>query len=369
MTTSYDASPTGAPSLDLDVHVRRPDFALDVTLEATAGEIVGVLGPNGSGKSTLLDAVAGFVPLVEGHIIVGGSPWDDGTHHVSPRDRRIGRMTASGDLFPHLDAVENAAFGLRSRGMPKRAARERARAELAAVGLAGFERRRPSTLSSGQAQRVALARALALDPAVLLLDEPLSAVDAGGREELRALLAGRLRETSAVTLLVTHDPIEALTLADRLVVLEAGQVTQIGTPQDVVRRPRSTFASRLVGLNVWQGDIEGATLTTPAGHRIIAAAAPEASDPSPTGTRRRGYAAFAPQSVSLWNERPEGSPRNTWRVSVDGLEHVGTRVRVHLVGGADLIAEVTLDAVADLGLQQGRTVHATVKATDVTLYR
>lgn len=371
-------------AVQLTGRVERAGFTLDVDVEAHAGEVIAVIGPNGSGKTTLLDTLAGFAHLCTGRLVIDGTTWDDGARHVPPRRRRVGVMTARGDLFPHLDARRNVAFGLRARGATRRQAHERADVELAAVGLAGLERRRPHELSSGQAQRVALARALALEPSVLLLDEPLSAVDVDGAQQLRGLLAQRLRGSAAVTFVVTHDPIEALTLANRIIVLEAGSIVQQGTPAHLVAQPRSAFAARLVGLNVWRGRLDGTSLTTPGGGRIVAATPAPDDGPAPVledgerpstaaarsgGAASDGFAAFAPNACSLWLERPVGSPRNTWRVEVERVEHVGTTARVSCRGEADLVVDVTLDAVAALGLRVGRQVHATVKATDVTLYR
>lgn len=350
-------------ALHLSGRVERGDFALDVDAEACADEVIAVIGPNGSGKTTLLDTISGYVHLSTGHLDVDGRMWDDGSRPLPPRLRRVGVMTARGDLFPHLDARENVAFGLRARGTPRRQARERADAELAAVGLAGLERRRPRELSSGQAQRVALARALALEPTVLLLDEPLSAVDVDGAQQLRGVLAERLRAYTAVTFIVTHDPIEALTLAERIIVLEAGSIVQQAPPAHLLARPRSAFAARLVGLNLWRGHVNGSTLVTAEGAHIASA--------TPLAGQAYGdhLVAFAPSAVSLWRSRPEGSGRNTWHVRVTHVEHTGASARVHLTGEADLIADVTLDAVADLGLALGASVHATVKPTQVTLYR
>lgn len=371
MTTSS----TPGPGLTFAGAMRRGSFHLQAEFACAPGEVLGVLGPNGSGKSTLIAGVCGLERLTSGALHVGSQLWDDGRGHtLPPGHRRVGLMTAAGDIFGHLDALENVAFVLRARGVSRAKARERAQAELDQVGLGGLGHRRPHELSSGQAQRVALARALVLQPRVLLLDEPLSAIDAEGRHELRALLAERLRALDAVTLLVTHDPIEALTLADRLLVLDDGEVAQQGAPADVVRRPRSPFAARLVGLNVWRGHLDGAILTTPAGTRLLAAhpapgASHESRRPGASAADHEGFGAFSPTAVSLWGERPEGSPRNTWRVVVEQIELTGTTARVHLGGEADLVADVTLDAVAALDLGRGSVVHATLKATDVTLYR
>lgn len=369
MNPSFSPEPPETPEpegLSFAGTMRRGSFELEAAFTCAPGEVLGVLGPNGSGKSTLVAGISGLEHLTSGELRVGEACWDDGRGHAVPPGRRqVGLMTAAGDIFGHLDALENVAFGLRARGVSRSAARRRARQELEQVGIADLASRRPHELSSGQAQRVALARALALAPRVLLLDEPLSAIDQSGRDELRALLGERLARTDAVTLLVTHDPLEALTLADRLLFLEAGRVTQLAPPQDVVRYPRTAFAARVVGLNLWRGTSDGRAITTPGGARIMAADVP------PSG--ERAFAAFAPTAVSLWREVPAGSPRNTWPLVVQQIEHTGTSARVHLRGdagvAADLVADVTLEAVTELGLHRGSHVAASVKATDVTLYR
>lgn len=364
MTTSHDV-------LHLAGTARRGSFVLDVDLRAEAGDVVAVLGPNGSGKSTMLDVIAGFIGLSHGHLDIGGHRLDDGHHAAPPGARRVGLMTAAGDLFPHLSAVDNVAFGLRARGVARSHARSRATEELAQVGLGGFETRRPHELSTGQAQRVALARALATDPTVLLLDEPLSAIDRQGRHELRTMLADRLGRLDAATVLVTHDPMEALTLADRVVVLDAGRIDQEGSPEQVVRRPRSPFVARLAGLNLWRGRVLDGALTTSEGHRIVTADPHQhrADDDADSAPRTQDFAVFAPTAVSLWPTRPHGSPRNTWRVRVRGIEQTGASVRVDCCGEADLVADITLESVAGLGLHVGQELYATVKATDVALYR
>lgn len=347
--------------LAFDGSMRRGSFHLEADFTCAPGEVLGVLGPNGSGKSTVVAGIAGLEHLSAGELRVDGAVWDDGRGHaLAPGGRRVGLMTAAGDIFGHLSAVENVAFGLRARGMARTEARARAMSELEQVGIADLAARRPHELSSGQAQRVALARALALDPSVLLLDEPLSAIDQNGRDELRGVLAERLAHTDVLTLLVTHDPIEALTLADRLMFLEAGRVTQIATPQDVVRHPRSTFAARVVGLNLCQGVSDGHGVRVESGAVVVPADAP--------ATGQRAFVAFAPSAVSLWRERPEGSPRNTWNLTVEQIEHTGTSARVHLTGELDLVADVTLEAVTAMNLTRGAQVVATVKAVDVATY-
>jgi molybdate transport system ATP-binding protein len=349
----------GAVSLDTRLRVERPTFTLDTSLAAASGEVVAVLGPNGAGKTTALHALAGLAPLSGGHVRVAGRLWEGEGTHLPPQARSTGLVAADHLLFPHLSALDNVAFGPRSRGTSRAAARRRADGELDRLGIGDLADRRPSALSHGQAQRVALARALATDPQLLLLDEPLSALDPVSRPAVRATLAHRLRAFTGVTVLVTHDPLDALTLADRLVFVEGGRVVQEGTPQEVVARPRDRYVADVVGLNLYAGEAaDGEVVQTPAGPVVTA------------GHEHRGpsWAAFSPAAVALYLSRPEGSPRNTWPVTVAAVELAGQTARVRCTGDLDVTAEVTATSVASLRLQPGLQAWATVKASEVRAY-
>jgi molybdate transport system ATP-binding protein len=350
------ASVTG---LDARICLSRGAIDVDVPLCAEPGQVIGVLGPNGGGKTTSVLALAGVLPLASGHIRVGGQAWDDGRRRLAPEERSVGLMLADSLLFPHLRALDNVAYGPRSRGTDRATARARARDELDRVGLLDRAGSRPRELSSGQQARVALARALATDPALLLLDEPLSALDPDTRARTRSDLGARLTAYTGVTVLVTHDPLDALTLADRLVFVEGGQVTQAGTPAEVLSEPRSPYAATVVGLNLYaaQGDSRG-HVTTDGGALIVT------TDP----TEGAVWAALSPAAVSLHLREPEGSARNTWRLRVTSLTVHGQSARVGLDGPLHLLAEVTLESVAALGLTVGREVWAAVKATEVRTY-
>ena len=350
--------------LRADVRVRLGALDLAVDVEAGDGEVVAVVGPNGSGKSTLLRAVAGLLPLDAGRIVVDGRVLDDPAAGLftAPSDRPVGLVFQDHLLFPRLSAVDNVAFGLRVRGVRRAEARTRAAALLARVGLADHADDRPAALSGGQAQRVALARALATEPRVLLLDEPLAALDAATRLRTRAELRRHLATFPGARLLVTHDPVDALVLADRLVVLEGGRVTQAGTTADVARHPRSPYAAQLVGVNLLRGRASGEhSVRVDGGAELIAA------DPLPAG---RLAVAVRPQAIALHRERPEGSARNAWPAVVVGLEGDHDRVRVEITAGdgSTVVAEVTPAAVADLHVVQGTPVWASVKAVDVAVY-
>lgn len=348
-------------SLDSHVIARRGSFEVDIPLQAESGSVIALLGPNGSGKTTTIDAIAGLVPLTGGHVEVGGRTWADAHTSLPAQERRTGLVAAQHLLFPHLSAIDNVAFGPRSRGMRRAPARARAQAELDALGVGDLAARRPSGLSQGQSQRAALARALATDPEVLLLDEPLSALDPATRAEVRAVLGRRLAEFPGVTVLVTHDPLDALTLADHLVFIDDGRIAQSGSPEEVIARPRDLYVAHVVGLNLYPGRaIDDATVTTEMGPIVT----------SGVETRGSCWVAFAPAAVSLYPELPVGSPRNAFECTVASIEVLGQLARVRLMTphGQPLVAEVTTTSVAELRLQTGTAVWATVKATEVSAY-
>ncbi len=349
---------SGTAVLDAHLVVRRPGFGLDVRLRVGPGRVLALLGPNGAGKSTALRALAGLLPLSGGHVLVDGV---DVT--AEPAERRpVGVVFQDYLLFPHLSVVENVAFGPRCQGMPARRARRLALDLLAEMGLDGCAAARPRRLSGGQQQRVALARALAVRPRLLLLDEPLAALDAHTRVSVRAQLRRRLAAFAGATVLVTHDPLEAMVLADRVLVLEDGAAVQEGAPAEVARRPRTGYVARLVGVNLYRGRA--------AGTRVRLAGPPGAEAVLTVAEPREGevFAAFPPRAVALYRDRPGGSPRNAWPLTVDGVEHFGDQVRVHLTGALEVSADITAAALAELALSPGLRVWAVVKATEVECY-
>lgn len=376
-TTTGLPTPTG---LVADLEVDRGTFHLRATVEVIDGGVTAILGPNGSGKTTALEALAGLSPLSGGRIDVAGAAayrgpsgrpltWADAARgvHWPPQARRVGLVLAEHLLFPQLSLRENVAFGPRSRGASRVAARGRADAELDRVGLADLAERRPGQVSSGQAQRAALARALATDPDLLLLDEPLSALDPQTRSVTRAELAHRLAGFPGMTVLVTHDPLDALTLADRLVFFDSGGVVQSGSPAEVVTRPRNPYVASVVGLNL----LRGRAVTTESVMVRVGGGAMEvvtAEDPAlvPSGTDL--WVTLNPAAISLYAGQPHGSPRNTWPVTVAEVTLTGQRARVALQGPVPLMAEVTAPAVVSLGIAPGRSFWASVKATEVTAY-
>jgi molybdate transport system ATP-binding protein len=336
-------------------------FVLDVDLVAEPGSTVALIGPNGAGKTTLLRAVAGLRPVDEGRIELDGRVLDDATTGtwVRAEHRRAGVVFQDHLLFPHLDALDNVAFGLRCAGRSRAAARRLAAGWLDRFGLADRAQARPAELSGGQAQRVALARALAPEPAVLLLDEPLAALDATTRVEVRSELRRHLAAVPGVRLLVTHDPVDVAALADHVVVLEAGREVQAGSPAEVSSHPRTPWAASLAGLTLLSGTADGRSVALDGGGRLVVA------DDAGVGPV---LAAVAPRAVALHPTRPRGSARNAWKGRVSSIEAVGERVRVRLDGPPALVAEVTAASIGELGIAEGDVLWCSVKATEVDVY-
>jgi molybdate transport system ATP-binding protein len=355
MTGSHDGG------LRARVRVRLGALELRVALDAAPGEVVAVLGPNGAGKTTLLRALAGLIALDDGRVTLDGALLDDPGRRVRlpPQRRAVGVVFQDRLLFPHLSALDNIAFGLRARGAPRAHARRIAADWLGRVGLADHAGAKPQALSGGQAQRVALARALATDPALLLLDEPMAALDVDARRAIRSELRRHLGAFEGPALVVTHEPLEALALADRLVIVEDGRVVQDGPPAQVTRRPRSEWAARLVGLNLYRGVARGHGVRIDTGHTLATDAVARTAEV---------FVVIHPRAVALYPERPAGSPRNTWPAVVDVLDLANDHVRVHLDGPVPIVAQITPAALADLRLAEGSQVWVAVKATEVELF-
>jgi molybdate transport system ATP-binding protein len=355
-------------SLELDAVVRRDAFTLEVATEVAPGEVLGVLGPNGAGKTTLLRALAGLAAVTSGSIRLGGTVLDDATAgtFVPAEQRPVGLVFQDYRLFPHLSVRDNVAFAARSRGARRSDARRHADRFLDQLDLTDLAQRRPAQLSGGQAQRVALARALAAEPAMLLLDEPLAALDARSRLEVRSELRRHLADFPGPVLVVTHDPLEAMVMTDRLLVLEEGHVVQHGTPARVARRPATQYVARLVGLNLYPGTLVApdGTVALATGGSLVATPA----EPIPPGSTDV-LVAVRPSAIAVHTERPDhASPRNVWAGTITGLELLADRVRVQVQGAPDALVDLTPAAVADLALRPGLQVWLSAKATEVDVY-
>src|SRR5215472_11121101 len=346
--------------LEADIQLRLSRLDLNAAFTVAAGEVLALLGPNGSGKSTTLRALVGLLPLAGGRVVLDGTVLEDPAKRVkvAPEKRPIALMFQDYLLFPHMTALENVAFGLRSRGTDKKTAREKAAATLARLGLEKVTEARPGAMSGGQQQRVAMARALVTDPRLLLLDEPLAALDVSIKTNVRRLLRDMLSNSNAANVLVTHDLLDAVALGDRMVVIENGAVVQTGTPAEVTSRPRSRYVADLVGVNLLQGTAKGTVLELDGGGQLTCA------EPA-TGPL---LAVIAPAAVSVSRQRPEGNENNTWPGQITAVDLMGDRVRVRTEGTPAITAEVPPAAVDELKLDDGGELWASVNPAAITVY-
>lgn len=363
-------------TLDVDIRASVGEFALDVAITAPAGEVLAVLGPNGSGKSTLLAAIAGHLPAVDGTIRLG----DRMVSGLPPEQRRIGLLGQRAMLFPHLSALENVAFGPRAQGVPLVEARDAARDWLAQVGLTEFALRRPAQLSGGQQQRVALARALAAKPEALLLDEPFAALDVQTATQARRLISEQRDRIGIPIVLVTHDPMDAVVLASRTVVLHEGRIVQEGQTRDVLGHPNSSFVAAIAGVNLVTGvaghdgvlraDADTALTTTRSEIRWIGHG--DRLSAGETGT-----AVFSPGAVRIRQVRasaaddpvPGGDDAtpNTWTGTVAHLEPISGGVRIFTVEHPDIAVDCSSMTAVDNGVQPDAVLSFSILEQDVSV--
>jgi molybdate transport system ATP-binding protein len=357
-------------ALQAQLRVRRGDFELDAQLRLQRGEILALLGPNGSGKSTLLGALAGLIALECGTVAVAGRTISDTDRGlaVPPEHRGVGLLGQDPLLFPHLSAIDNVAFGRQSQGFRRTDARAEAEGWLSAVGLRGFENRRPSQLSGGQQQRVAIARALAAQPQVLLLDEPLAAVDVPTASLLRQLLRERLAATGTAAILVTHDVLDAIVVADRVAILQHGRIVDEGPSAQVLGAPSTQFIAALAGVNLVNGTATRDGAMQLAGGRLLHGRF--AGSPPPAGTPLA--AVFRPSAVEVQPHPATGNlgrPANGWDDTIASLEPSAGGIRIRFVGDPQIVAEVSPLEVAEHALTQGSRVQLAVAAAEVALHR
>ena len=358
---------------DLHVSFASAVRDVDVDLEVGAGRTAALIGPNGSGKSTVCEVVAGLLDADGGRVRLGERLLDGPGGFVPAGRRGVALLSQSPGVFGRMSALDNVAFGPRCRRIGVRAARARARAELAAVGADHLADRRGSQLSGGQSARVALARALATDPALLVLDEPMAALDVTARAQMRALVARRTAEQGLTVLVVTHDILDVTALADDVIVLQEGRVAEYGSAAEVLTAPTSDFAARLTGTSVLTGTLEGdpASPALRLENGALVTGRP-GEDWGRAAAGGPGLALVPPDAVALYPASedgavPHGSPRNTLTVTVTDLERSGALVTVSLRTEADqcLTAAVTAGAVAELGIKAERRLEAVVKAVQV----
>lgn len=349
--------------MSLEVTAVVEERGVDLSMQVAEHEVVALLGPNGSGKSTALSVIAGLlrpdsgVASLDGRVLFDvGRP---GTSQVwvPPHDRGVALLAQEPLLFPHLSAADNVAFGPRSAGQTRRQARRSAERWLGEVDAAQYADRKPARLSGGQAQRIAVARALAADPRLLLLDEPMAALDVDVAPAVRQMLRRVLKGRSAV--IITHDILDALLLADRIVVVQDGQVVEEGPTAQVIARPRSPFAARIAGLNMVRGTLDGDGVRGPDGMFV------EGLTDEPVSQGEDAVAVFRPSAVGVYRQPPGGSPRNAIDVTIIELEPIGEQIRVR---APHLSADVTAAAVAELDLAPGTSVVFAVKASEVAIY-
>jgi molybdate transport system ATP-binding protein len=346
--------------LEADIQLRLSRLDLDAAFTVAAGEVLALLGPNGSGKSTTLGALTGLLPLAGGRVVLDGTVLEDPGRRVriAPEKRPIALMFQEYLLFPHMTALENVAFGLRSRGTDKRTAREKAAQTLARLDLEAVTEARPAAMSGGQQQRVAMARALVTDPRLLLLDEPLAALDVSVKTSVRRLLRDVLRKSSAANILVTHDLLDAVALSDRMIVIEHGGIVQSGTPAEVTARPKSRYVADLTGVNLLRGTAHGTVLELEGGGRLSCAA--PAHGPV--------LAVIAPAAVSVARHRHDREEENTWQGRISSVDLMGASVRVHVDGTPAITAEVMPAAVDELKLDDGGEIWASVDSAAISVY-
>ena len=354
--------------LSVQVKKRLREFPLEIAFDAMPGETLVIIGPSGCGKTTTLNVIAGLVEPDEGRVALGETVLFDSSSGTSiPTEKRsTGYVFQDFALFPHMTVGDNVAYGLRARNRPKHEVAARVDEVLGLLGISELKQRRPGALSGGERQRVALARAVACDAEILLLDEPLGSLDAQTRNHVRGELQRMLRLIGRIAIMVTHDYVDALTFGHRICVLDRGKVLQMGTREQLLHHPKSRFVAELTGVNFFEGAVSAGSDNGLAeiwvGDSRIYAACEE---------RDMGgiMLAFFPSEVTISREPPLTSARNVFRSQVREVVHMGDKVRLSLNGSLPMCAEISANALDELGVREGDTVYASLKATAIKTYR
>lgn len=351
-------------SLHVEAVADLGDLRLEIELDIAPGECLALAGPSGAGKSSTLRIAGGLLRPISGRVSCGDTTWLDTTRGIDrhPEQRRCGYVFQDYALFPHQRAWQNVAYALRDR--PRASRQQEARTWLARFGLEDLADARPATLSGGERQRVALARTLARRPDVLLLDEPLSALDTRTRASAQRQLADILRVTEVPAVLVTHDFTEAALLGDRVAVIDGGRVVQQGSATELAARPATAFVADYTGAVV----LLGAATAAPNGTTVVTLA--DGHEIRSTDSAKGPVAATVfPWEITIEHagQTTPGSAQNHLQARVRSVTTIGGRVRLGLTGAEDLTAEVTTTAIADLDLKPGSQVIATWKAAATRL--
>jgi molybdate transport system ATP-binding protein len=343
-------------SLNAQFAAERDGFKFSIDVRGDKGDIIAIVGPNGSGKSSALHAIAGLVPISEGTISLNGRSLDDGKRRVPVDRRNCALVFQDHRLFPHMSVIDNVAYAPRTR-MKKAKARKVAQQWIDRLGLDELTKRNPQDLSGGQHQRIAIARALASDPDLLMLDEPLSALDVDATRVMRQFLKETLSSYDGVTLLVTHDPTDALALADKILVIESGKVSQSGSPTQIKEHPATRYVAEFVGINRLEGQAQGNHVLIHSGAEVT------------TAEQHEGPVALIihPSAVALHASQPSGSPRNTFPGTITHMEEQAQRIRLTIDGPLPIVAELTPGAVAALELKVSKPVWIAIKATEISV--
>ena len=370
------AAPT-TPGSSVELVAKLPERSIDnAHLEVSPGQFLTLIGPNGCGKSTLCLMIAGLL-RTQGYLKIADKTLDEPGWHgtfVSPGKRPVALLAQNPGIFTHMSVLDNVAFGPRCQGQGRRRARQRAWQELHAVGASHLAYRQGGELSGGQAARVALARALATSPQVLVLDEPMAALDVPSRSQLRALLRERAKARAITVVMVSHDLVDIASLSDAVAVMDAGKLITQGPTTEILSTPSTEFVASLTGASLLNGTLAGDESTPQLklgqGLSLRLAQWPQANADEPAWQMgAKAVALINSDAIALYPQQPKGSPRNVIPVSVSSLDGDGAVVSLslRLADGQRLRTRLTAAAIAELGIQVGTSLFAVIKATAITL--